>query len=82
MIYRHISYVHRLGNLVLLSRSTNKKAENYDFEEKKLKYFTTRAGISPFVLTTQVLRHREWTPAIIEQRQSQLMSVLRDLWRL
>lgn len=75
-------YVHRLGNLVLLSRSTNKKAENYDFEEKKQKYFTTRAGISPFVLTTQVLRHREWTPAIIEQRQNQLMGVLRDLWRL
>jgi hypothetical protein len=75
-------YVHRLGNLVLLSRSRNRKAENYDFEEKKQKYFTTRDGISPFVLTTQVLRPREWTSAVIEQRQNQLMATLRDLWRL
>jgi hypothetical protein len=75
-------YVHRLGNLVLLSRSRNMKAENYDFIDKKQKYFTTRAGISPFVLTTQVLRYQEWTPAVIEQRQNQLMSTLRDLWRL
>lgn len=44
------------------------KAENFDFEEKKQKYFRTNGGISPFVLTTQVLRYHEWTPATIEQR--------------
>jgi uncharacterized protein with ParB-like and HNH nuclease domain len=57
-------------------------AENFDFEEKKQKYFSTNGGISPFVLTTQVLRYREWTPAIIEQRQSQLIETLKQLWRL
>lgn len=75
-------YVHRLGNLVLLSRGKNIVAENYDFNLKKEKYFRTTDGISSFALTTQVLSFHEWTPAIIEQRQSQLMSVLRDLWRL
>jgi hypothetical protein len=34
-------YVHRLGNLVLLSQGKNMKAENFDFEEKKQKYFST-----------------------------------------
>ena len=75
-------YVHRLGNLVLLSRGKNIVAENYDFSLKKEKYFSANSGISPFVLTTQVLRQHEWTPGVIEQRQNQLMSVLRDLWRL
>lgn len=75
-------YVHRLGNLVLLSQGKNMKAENFDFEEKKQKYFSTNGGISPFVLTTQVLRYHEWTPAIIEQRQSQLIEALRQIWRL
>ncbi len=62
-------YVHRLGNLVLLSQGKNMRAENYDFDVKKRKYFTTKDGISPFVLTTQVLRYREWIPAIVDQRQ-------------
>ena len=49
-------YVHRLGNLVLLSRKKNSEAQNYDFETKKVKYFKTSTGIVPFPLTTQVLR--------------------------
>ena len=75
-------YVHRLGNLVLLSQGRNMKAENFDFDEKKRKYFMTNGGISPFVLTTQVLRYREWTPTTIEQRQNELIGTLKQLWRL
>ena len=75
-------YVHRLGNLVLLSQGKNMKAENFDFDDKKQKYFLTSGGVSPFVITTQVLRYREWTPAIVEQRQSQLIDTLKQLWRL
>lgn len=75
-------YVHRLGNLVLLSQGKNMRAENYDFDVKKRKYFTTKEGISPFVLTTQVLRYREWIPAIVDQRQRDLIGVLRSLWNL
>jgi Protein of unknown function (DUF1524) len=58
------------------------KAENYDFDEKKQKYFSTSGGISPFALTTQVLNYQDWTPPVIERRQSQLMSALKQLWRL
>jgi hypothetical protein len=76
------SYVHRLGNLVLLSRKKNSEAQNYDFETKKEKYFATRRGVSPFALTSQVLQRSEWTPAIIEQRQQDLTQRLTDLWRL
>jgi Protein of unknown function (DUF1524) len=75
-------YVNRLGNLVLLSRVKNMKAANYDFNDKKQKYFRSSDGISPFVLTMQVLNHQEWTPAVIERRQNQLMGILKQLWRL
>jgi len=74
-------YVHRLGNLVLLSSAKNSQAQNYDFDVKKQKYFT-KTGISPFVLTTQVLREQEWTPEVIARRQKELINVLKNLWRL
>ena len=49
------AFVHKLGNLALLTRKKNSSARNYEFEKKKTAYFA-RGGISPFVLTTQVLR--------------------------
>lgn len=75
-------YVHRIGNLVLLSRKKNSESQNYDFEKKKEKYFTTRTGVAPFAITTQVLQKTEWTPAIINQRQEELLQRLKTLWRL
>jgi uncharacterized protein with ParB-like and HNH nuclease domain len=75
-------YVHCLGNLVLLSRRKNSEAKNYDFQKKKEKYFTTKAGVSPFALTTQVLQENEWTSAVIERRQQNLIGVLKQVWRL
>ena len=75
-------YVHRIGNLALLSRKKNAEAQNYDFDKKKDKYFATKKGISPFVLTTQVLNKKEWTPAIINDRQKELLQKLQSLWRL
>ena len=75
-------YVHRLGNLVLLSRKKNSEAQNFDFETKKRKYFLTASGASPFALTTQLINVNQWTPSIIEQRQQYLVNKLRDIWRL
>lgn len=75
-------YVHRIGNLVLLSSGKNSQAQNYDFDLKKQKYFTTKTGVSPFALTTQVLKEQEWTPEVIEQRQKDLIGVLKKVWGL
>lgn len=78
----HEKYVHRLGNLVLLSRGKNFAAENYDFDLKKQKYFFMNGQSTAFILTNQLRDYSDWTPEVIEQRQSQLMSRLRKLWRL
>ena len=75
-------YLHRLGNLVLLSRRKNGESQNYKFEVKKQKYFTTRNGVSPFALTTQVLKEHEWTPTVIERRHKELIDKLKKVWRL
>ncbi|HEV2114228.1 MAG TPA: HNH endonuclease family protein, partial [Terriglobales bacterium] len=75
-------WTHRLGNLALLSRSKNSNASNYDFARKKQSYFAARNGVSPFALTTQILREEAWTPDVVERRQRELIDQLRRLWRL
>jgi hypothetical protein len=79
---REKKYLHRLGNLVLLARSKNSQAQNFEFERKKQVYFTGSNGISPFALTTQVLMEKEWNPSVIEKRQIELIDVLKNTWRL
>ncbi|CAG0972176.1 hypothetical protein PHYC_01309 [Phycisphaerales bacterium] len=76
------AWVHRLGNLVLLSRKKNSSARNYDFEKKKTKYFTTGGKSSPFALTSQVIHEEEWTPEVLEARQKDLLGKLKKLWWL
>jgi len=73
--------VHMLGNLALLTRKKNSSANNYDYDRKKLLYFT-RNGVSPFALTTQVIEHLEWTPEVIKRRQTTLLALLEEHWRL
>ena len=53
-------WTHRLANLVLLSRRRNSAANNREFSIKKKAYFLTKDGVSPFVLTTQVVTEVEW----------------------
>jgi hypothetical protein len=76
------SWTHRLANLVLLSQRRNTQASNRPFQEKKATYFQTKDGSSPFVITSQVLATPEWTPLVLEERQSMILEKLRSLWRL
>lgn len=76
-------WVHRIGNLVLLSRRKNSEANNYDFDTKKTKYFqSAKTGVANFALTTQVLGVKDWTPAVLDQRQIDLVGKLKAAWRL
>lgn len=77
----HQLWVHRLGNLALLSRKKNSSASNRDFNWKKSTYFT-KGGTSAFALTTQVLQHADWTVEVMRQRQESLLAALEAHWRL
>ncbi|MCA1358765.1 DUF262 domain-containing protein [Bradyrhizobium sp. IC3069] len=78
---KRLELVHSLGNLALLTRKKNASASNYEFDRKKSAYFA-KGGVSPFVLTTQVLEHTEWKPDIVAARQKQLCDKLEAHWRL
>jgi Protein of unknown function DUF262/Protein of unknown function (DUF1524) len=77
----HKRYLHRLGNLVLLSKQKNHDANNYDFAKKKAVYFS-KQGASPFVLTSQVINTREWTPDAVQKRQHDLVNKLAHYWNI
>lgn len=77
----HQQWVHRLGNLALLSRRKNSAASNRDFTWKKSAYFA-KGGISAFVLTTQVLQYANWTVEVMQQRQDAMLARLEEHWRL
>lgn len=72
---------HKIGNLVLLNRRKNASASNFDFSEKKEKYFKND-GVSPFPLTTEVLGETEWTPLVVTNRQKRLVDKLAEVWKL
>ena len=74
--------VHRLGNLALLNRRQNSAARNWEFDQKKTKYFKTRGGATPFVITNDACQKNEWTPAVFEERQARFVKKLKDVWRL
>ncbi len=78
----HNKWVHKLGNLVLLSRYKNGLAKNYGFDKKKDVYFRTSDGVSNFALTTTVIQEDEWTPTVVEKRQEELLLKLKDYYRL
>jgi hypothetical protein len=77
----HQLWVHRLGNLALLSRKKNSSASNRDFAWKKSAYFT-KGGSTAFALTTQVLQFADWTAEVMQQRQDNMLTTLETHWRL
>ena len=76
------TWTHRLGNLLLLNRRANSRAQNSDFDVKKEKYFASGKGVAVFALTTQVLREPVWTPEVIARRQKELVDLLAKEWQL
>ncbi len=75
-------WLHRLGNLVLLTRAKNSQAKNWDFVTKKERYFSGPGGITPFAITSQVLREDQWDISTVERRQLELIGKLSDVWEL
>ena len=78
---KRAAWVHRLGNLALLSRKKNSSASNYEFDRKKSAYFT-KGGVTAFALTTEVLQANEWTEAIMQARHEKLLSLAEAHWNL
>lgn len=75
-------WVHKIGNLLPLSKRTNSAAQNYDFDVKKDKYFRSKAGVTAYALTSQVLLEREWKLDTVKRRQKDLIDNYKKNWDL
>lgn len=73
-------WVHRLGNLVLLSKKKNSEAQNYPFKEKKDTYF--KSDTVTFPLTSRVVHTAEWTVDIVKANHEEYLGKLQQLWDL
>ncbi|WP_417804104.1 DUF262 domain-containing protein [Thalassospira lucentensis] len=77
----HRSWLHSIGNLVLLNFRKNSAARNYDFDKKKTKYFAP-GNTSAFTITNEVRAFKTWTTFDIEKRREDLLRRLASDWRL
>ncbi len=75
-------WVHRLANLVLLTKRINTKASNWDFGRKISEYFASSDGSAPFPLTQGVLNASGWNAQHLATRQINLIQKLSDHWGL
>lgn len=77
----HSSWLHSLGNLVLLNFRKNAAARNFEFDVKKNQYFAP-GDSSAFTLTNEVRAYSTWTPSDIEGRRKVVLRRLAKDWRL
>ena len=75
-------WIHKIGNLIPLSKRKNSEAQNYEFDVKKDKYFKSKSKTTSFALATQVLNYNEWTPEVVEKRQEELLKAYKKEWDL
>ena len=76
----HRDLVDTIGNFALLTQSTNQKADNLSFEEKKALYFAN--GDPEFALTRDIEDKVAWTPEVVRGRSEQLASIMEAAWQL
>ena len=70
--------VYRLGNLALLEPAANRRLGNAGYRDKLKVY-----GRSTYALTRQIpqMAPEEWTPELLNERQSRLAARAVHLWR-
>ena len=71
-------WLHKLGNLTIVSIRKNSSARNLGFDEKKAAYQKSRQ--CPFGITNRLCDLPDWTPAAIEKRHEKLKALAKDLW--
>ena len=76
----HRDLVDSIGNFALLSQSTNQKADNLSFEEKRDLYFVQ--GTPEFALTRDIQDKIAWTPEVTRKRTEHLAQIMENAWQL
>ena len=76
-------WLHKIGNLALLSRRKNSKVGNKKFKIKRDEFFGLKYGVTPYALTNKLASHdKDWPVEHVEERQKELLEVLHKGWDL
>lgn len=78
---QHQQWVHKLGNLALLSGRKNYQAQNFSFDRKRAIYLDKmkKKKVS-FDITKDICDQAEWTANTIEKRHVDLLHLAQDIW--
>jgi len=77
----HGLWLHRLGNLAMLSGSKNYKAQYFDFDRKKKIYLDRDKKVS-FDLTKEICTLAEWSEEALKARQERLVNLAKATWSI
>lgn len=75
----HVFWLHKPGNLTLISGTKNSEAQHSDFIKKKSIYEKLNSK-SSFDLTNDVCKFAEWGQAELKVRHENMKSQLKKLW--
>ncbi|MFH2740804.1 DUF262 domain-containing protein [Enterobacter hormaechei] len=75
----HIYWLHKIGNLTLISGSKNSEAQHYDFIKKKTIYEKLNSK-SSFDLTKDVCKSECWGIDELKGRHEKMKLQLKELW--
>jgi len=75
--YSGEAYAHRIGNLAILSRADNRRADTRPFEFKRA--ILKKSG---HMLSKDAARESRWTADVIVERSERLVRMLTEHWRL
>jgi hypothetical protein len=74
-------WLHRLGNLTLLSGTKNSQAQYDAFPDKKKIYEHRNKKVS-FDMTKAVCQVDDWTEAVIQERQDRMVEQAWSIWKI
>lgn len=78
---QHEYWVHRLGNLTLISGHKNSEAQNSDFDKKKSIYKKINNKTS-FEITKEICEFDVWNPQSISERHEKIKNIFISLWKV
>ncbi|MFV8829538.1 DUF262 domain-containing protein [Alkalihalobacterium sp. APHAB7] len=72
----HNKYINRIGNLTLLADEYNKSIKNKLFNDKKKVYEKSKIE-----MTKKLASYKEWNSTRIEERQKELFTIAKQVWK-
>ena len=78
---QHNFWLHKLGNLTLMSGIKNSEAQNSSFDKKKEVYGKSNKKVS-FDITKDICGYSDWDIKSLQDRHNQLIEMAKKIWQM